>query len=108
MVNKEIIGIIFLIVLGLIILIFKPVRLLAGLTFITKEEKEKINTEKICKYAAIFLFCYAGYFTFFYFVEINVLIRFIVLISTLIYFLVEVNSKKIFRWIYRTYKRLAW
>ena len=71
MVNKEIIGIIFLIVLGLIILIFKPVRLLAGLTFITKEEKEKINTEKICKYAAIFLFCYAGYFTFFYFVEIR-------------------------------------
>ena len=88
MINKEIIGIIFLIVLGLIILI---------LTFITKEEKEKINTEKICKYAAIFLFCYAGYFTFFYFVEINVLIRFIVLISTLIYFLVEVNSKKMFR-----------
>ena len=29
--------------------------------------------------------------------DINVLIRFIVLISTLIYFLVEVNSKKIFR-----------
>ena len=46
MINKEIIGIIFLIVLGLIILIFKPVRLLAGLTFITKEEKEKNKYRK--------------------------------------------------------------
>lgn len=51
----QILGSTLLLVLAIIFWIFKPYKLIAGMTFCTKEETQKYNTDRMCNILSIFL-----------------------------------------------------